>query len=308
MSTARIRYEQFIADLASDFRPQRQWSEGRGVFLIIGHFLVGIAGGAWVYGDILGVRSSLAVALALAALGGLAHLFNLARPGRFWRMMLQVRTSWVARGFWGLALFLVGGLLYVPQLFVLLPAWPHAAWLASAGQAGHVMAWAGALIMIGYMGFVYSTSKGIPFWHSPLHPILYVAYALRGGAATLLIMAAALGLPIDPRAGLLQSWVAVTALVIVLWAIELHTVITHGDPAARLSVHVLFRGRLVPCVYGGILGVGLLVPAALVSGWIAQPNAPTLAAIGLASVIGDFFIKYASIKAGVHLSVGLARR
>jgi formate-dependent nitrite reductase membrane component NrfD len=304
LTTTRIRYEQFLADLASEYRPQRQWSEGRGVFLIVGHFLVGVAGGAWVYGDVLGVPASLAIAYLLAALGGIAHLFNLARPGRFWRMTVQVRTSWVARGFWGLSLFLVGGLLYVPPLLVSGLPWSDAAWPA---QIGHVMAWAGALVMIGYMGFVYSTSKGIPFWHSPLHPVLYIAYALRGGAATLLILAAIFDLPVNPLAGLLQSWIVVTAMVVMLWAFELHMVTTSGDPAARRSVHELFRGRLVSYVYGGILFVGLLVPMTLVIGFVAQLSHATLAAIGVASVIGDFFMKYASIKAGVHLSVRLAR-
>jgi formate-dependent nitrite reductase membrane component NrfD len=304
LTATRIRYEQFLDDLASEFRPQRQWSEGRGVFLIVGHFLVGVAGGAWVYGDILGVPACLVIAYVLAAIGGLAHLFNLARPGRCWRMMVQVRTSWVARGFWGLSLFLVGGLLYIPPLIVADLPWSDATWLA---QIGHVLAWAGALVMIGYMGFVYSTSKGIPFWHSPLHPLLYIAYALRGGAATLLILAALFQLPVDPVAGLLQSWVAVTATVVVLWALELHTVTASGDPAARRSVYELFRGRLVTYVYGGILFIGLLVPATLVSGLVGHLSQATLAAIGLASITGDFFMKYASIKAGVHLSVRLPR-
>jgi formate-dependent nitrite reductase membrane component NrfD len=304
LSTSRIRYEQFLADLASEYRPQRQWSEGRGVFLIVGHFLVGVAGGAWVYGDLLGVPVSLAIAYLLAALGGLAHLFNLARPSRFWRMMIQVRTSWVARGFWGLTFFLVGGVLYMPPLLVPGLPWSEAGWPA---QIGHVMAWAGALVMIGYMGFVYSTSKGIPFWHSPLHPVLYIAYALRGGAATLLILAAIFDLPVNPLAGVLQSWIVVTAMVVMLWVFELHMVTSSGDPAARRSVHELFRGRLVSYVYGGILFVGLLVPVTLVFGFVAQLSPATLAVIGVASVIGDFFMKYASIKAGVHLSVRLAR-
>ncbi len=304
MSTTRARYEQFLADLAADYRPQRQWAEGRGVFLIVGHFLVGVAGGTWVFGAIFGVPAALLAAYLLAALGGLAHLLNLGRPERFWRMMVRVRTSWVARGFWGLSLFLLGGLLCLPPLFDATVPWSSASPVA---QAGNVLAWAGAVLMIVYMGFVYSTSKGIPFWHSPLHPVLYIAYALRGGAAALLTMTAALGLPIDPQSGLLQSWVFITAVVIVLWAFELHMVRTSGDPAARRSVHELFRGRLMLSVYGGILAIGLIVPALLVSGTIVRVGPTTLAVVGLASIAGDFFMKFASIKAGVHLAIRLAR-
>lgn len=304
MATSRSRYEQFLADLAADYQPQRQWAEGRGVFLIIGHFLVGVAGGTWVYGEILGVPASLALAYILAGLGGLAHLLNLARPERFWRMMVRVRTSWVARGFWGLSLFLLGGLLCLPPLFDATVPWSSAGAIA---QAGHALAWAGAVLMIVYMGFVYSTSKGIPFWHSPLHPALYIAYALRGGAAALLTVIVLLGLPIDPQAGLLQSWIIITAIVIVLWAFELHMVITSGDPAAKRSVHELFRGRLMLSVYGGILAIGLLVPVLLLSGAVVRLGPGTLAIVGLASIAGDFFMKFASIKAGVHRSIRLAR-
>lgn len=304
MSTARSRYEQFLVDLAADYRPQRQWAEGRGIYLIIGHFFVGVAGGAWVYGVLFAAPATLIVAYLLAALGGLAHLLNLARPERFWRMMTRVKTSWVARGFWGLLLFLLGGLLYLPPLFA-----PTISWSSSGpiAEIGNVLAWAGAVLMIVYMGFVYSTSKGIPFWHSPLHPILYIAYALRGGAAALLTTVALLDLPIDPQSGLLKSWIIITAIVIVLWAFELHTVITAGDPAAKQSVHELFRGRLILYVYVGILVIGLLIPVLLVSGTIVRVGQTTLAVVGLASIAGDFFIKFASIKAGVHRSIQLAR-
>jgi formate-dependent nitrite reductase membrane component NrfD len=300
MTTAR--YEQLLADLAAEYRPQREWAEGRGVFLIVGHFLVGIAGGAWVYGQVFAVPACLLVAYALGALGGLAHLFNLARPERFWRMALKVKTSWIARGFWGLGLFMLGGALALPPLLL-----PNVAWPALLAQLGTGLGWIGAAIMICYMGFVYTASKGIPFWNSPLHPVLYIAYALRGGAAALLTLVALLGLAIDPAAGLLQSWLAVTAVVIVLWGFDIGFILSGGEQAARRSVHELLRGRLALSVYGGILLVGLLVPLVLISG-IALPQTPaTLAAMGLASICGDFFMKWSSVKAGVHLPISLAR-
>ena len=44
MSDTRARkYAQLIDDLRADLRPQRQWGEGRGIFLVVGHFVVGIA-------------------------------------------------------------------------------------------------------------------------------------------------------------------------------------------------------------------------------------------------------------------------
>ncbi len=304
MATAHVRYERLLADLAADYRPQREWSEGRGFFLIVGHFLVGVAGGAWVYGQVFGAPASLGAAFVLAAAGGLAHLGNLARPERFWRMAQQVRTSWVARGFWGLSLFLLGCLLYLPAVFM-----PDVFWSAGSlpAQLGNILAWVGAIVMICYMGFVYTSSKGIPFWNSSLHPVLYMVYAFRGGAAALLMLTALLDLPIAPAAGLLQSWLVLTALVIVLWALEITFVLSAGDPTACRSVHELLRGRLAVYVYVGILFLGLLVPLFLISGMAIPQTRATLVAMGLASIAGDFFIKLSSIKAGVHLPIRLGR-
>jgi formate-dependent nitrite reductase membrane component NrfD len=300
MASGQIRYEQFLADLKSEYRPQREWSEGRGIFLVVGHFLVGVAGGAWVYGQVLNYSPSLVAAFVLAAAGGLAHLINLGRPERFWRMLLRVRTSWVARGFWGLSLFLVGGLLCLPPLIQPAWAWSTNSLLAHAGEA---LAWVGAVVMIGYMGFAYMVSKGIPFWNSSLHPILYITYAARGGAGAVLILAAFFGQPTDSATGLLLSWIIITAAVIILWGVEIVNVLSSGDDAARWSLHELFRGHLVRYLYVGTLFVGLVVPAFLMSGVALPRSALTLAMIGLSSIIGDLFMKLSSVKAGVHLPI-----
>ena len=59
------------------------------------------------------------------------------------------------------------------------------------------------VVLIVYMGFVYTASKGIPFWNSPLHPVLYMAYALRGGIAALLVTMALFD---APSAGATNAW------------------------------------------------------------------------------------------------------
>ena len=45
METTRAKYDQLIQDLRGELRPQREWCEGRGLFMVIGHFVVGVAGG-----------------------------------------------------------------------------------------------------------------------------------------------------------------------------------------------------------------------------------------------------------------------
>ena len=295
-----MKYERLIEDLRAEFRPQRAWGEGRGILMVVGHFVLGVAAGTWLFSLCYESRAGLAAAFVLAALGGLAHLAHLGRPARFWRMAARVRTSWVARGFWGLALFLLGGFLYLVALW-----WPELWTRGSApGVLGYALALAGMVLLMGYMGFVYAGSKAIPFWNSPLHPALYVAYALRGGIAALLLVQVFGAHSTASFAELMLWWLGVSAVVVAFFALELHAAWTSGNPAARRSVRDLLAGRMALAFYGGTLALGLLVPAWFVwSGLGGTASLQAMAILGLASALGDFFMKYSTIRAGVHLPV-----
>lgn len=298
MSTQR--YDQMIADLRSDYRPQREWGEGRGILMVIGHFLVGVAGGTWLMSSIYGVAAGLFVAFGFGVLGGLVHLVFLGRPERAIKMMRHVRTSWISRGMVGLSLFLVAGGAYLAMLL----ASPAAAegW---AGSSVKLLADVGMLTIIGYMGFCYTASKAIPFWHSPLHPALYIAFAVRGGIAALLVIAAVTGTLASDW--LLLLWTVVTGMVILFFAFELQGAWTSGNVAARWSARDMLAGRLAMLFYGGTLAIGLVVPSMLLMS-SAHPSPLVMALIGLASAAGDFFMKLSTVRAGVYLPLVVAAR
>lgn len=297
----RAKYDQLIKDMRNDLRPQREWSEGRGIFMVTGHFVVGVAGGTWLFSLLYANHVGLVLAFLLAGLGGVLHLANLGRPARFWKMVLHFRTSWISRGFFGLSLFLIGALLYLVPL--LLPGlfWGPDSLIAGIGN---VMAIIGMFTIIGYMGFVYTASKGIPFWNSPLHPALYVAYALRGGIAGLLLAVALGGQGIASLNNLLLLWIGITAIVIMFFALEVYGALTSGNAAAKRSVHELFAGRVAIYFYGGTLVLGLLVPAWLAWAGLSGPlSLGAMVVLALASAFGDFFMKYSTIRAGIFLPV-----
>jgi formate-dependent nitrite reductase membrane component NrfD len=298
MTQSSAKYERLIGDLRQQYRPQRDWGEGRGVFLVVGHFVVGVAAGTWLFSLYFGQQAGLLVGLVLAGLGGLAHLKFLGRPGRVWRMATAVRTSWISRGFIGLNVFLLGALLYLVPLYV------PGLWGADSGLAslGWGLALIGMVVMLGYMGFCYTSAKAIPFWHSPLHPALYVAYGLRGGVAALLILLWATGGEAELASRLLPAWAWITAVVVVFFLLEIHSAMTGGNEAARRSVRELFAGRVALYFYVGTLALGLIVPAYLASAGLSGPvSLGTMALIGIASAIGDFFMKFSTVRAGVHL-------
>ena len=301
MQTTRVKYEQLIRDLRTNLRPQREWCEGRGIFLVIGHFVVGVAGGTWLFSLLYGSRLGLTLALLLGGLGGLLHLANLGHPLRAWKMGFQFRRSWTSRGFYGLNLFLLGGFLY------LVPLWlPGLLWAPGSvvSGAGKVISIVGMMTIIGYMGFVYTASKAIPFWNSPLHPALYVAYALRGGIAGLLLAQAVGGQWLASQHEVLLVWSGITAAVILLFALEVHGALTSGNSAAQHSVHELFAGSVALYFYAGTLLMGLLIPAWLVWAGLSGPaSAAAMTLLAIASIAGDFFMKYSTIRAGVYLPI-----
>src|SRR5574341_1137234 len=259
-------YHQLIADLGATFRPQRTWVEGRGLLLIVGHFLSGVAAGGWLFSLWLDHRAGLVAALVAGALAGAAHLA-----------------------------FLGGAALYL-----LYPT-------GAPGRLLLLLSVAGAAIIIVYKGNVYAASKGVPFWNSPMMPILYATYAVRGGLALLLVLAPVTGPSAAPRGlGLIELWVAVSAGVMLVFYLG---VMRRADVAARRSVAELTRGRIAGAFYLGTVGAGLLVPIALgLSGVAETESATVLALVGALSLGGDFFAKYTIAKAGIYVPVMPAGR
>ena len=69
-----------------------------------------------------------------------------------------------------------------------------------------------------YKGFVYSVSRAVALWHSPLLPVSYIAIGVRGGAALGLI---ALAFVSGPGGHPVQTWwLAATCAAIFLFLLE----------------------------------------------------------------------------------------
>jgi formate-dependent nitrite reductase membrane component NrfD len=277
-------------DLAQVYRPQREWIEGRGVLIVVAHFFSGIGAGAWLLAAFFGVPAGLWLGLvAVGVFSGLAHLAFLGRPERFWRMLRRPNASWISRGLWSIGLLLASGGAYLA--FDLPP-------LGRSLLLGVSLAAAVGVLL--YEGFVYAASVAIPFWRTPLLPALYVAYGIRGGAALLLVLAAAGGARFDFEAmEAIKLWVVASTGLLV--ALLLWTAKGRGG-AAEHSMRRLLFGPIAPAFYGGTLGVGIVVPIALGAAHaLGTGGLALLAVIGVASLLGDFWVKYCVVKAGVYV-------
>lgn len=287
-------YEQLLDDLRQEYRPQREWGAGKGVLMVVGHFLVGVAGGTWVVASYNGLFAGMVVATLLAVAGAIVHLLFLGKPSRAFNMVRHVSNSWISRGFVGLSLFLLGSF-----GVLLLQVLGEGAALQVLANCLQVIAGIGAGVIIGYMGFCYTASKAVPFWHSPTHPIIYVAFAFRGGIAAILILSAfsPVSLPY-----LLEWWLGLTALICVLFGLEIHSALFGGNLAARRSAREILAGRLALIFYGGTLLIGLVVPVFIIVVG-GSGSAVPMALVGLTSVAGDFFMKLSIVRAGVYMPI-----
>jgi len=282
--------DQRLQDLMLPYRPQREWIEGRGLLVVVAHFFSGIGAGVWLFSLALDYDAGLIIGIVVTAvLAGGAHLAFLGRWQRFWRMILRPHSSWVSLG---IALFLAGAILYV------LPGVRD----TTFGSAMLVVSILGVALVLLHKGFVYLVSKAIPFWNISLLPFLYIAYALRGGAAVLLVAAAAAGEVFDiDLLEAIKLWVVVSSAVLLLLYLALAN---NAGPAAKRSLQELVAGRLSPAFYAGTIFLGLVIP--IVLGAIGSTTGlwrGLLAFVGLSSLAGDFFVQYCIVKAGIYLPI-----
>jgi formate-dependent nitrite reductase membrane component NrfD len=170
------------------------------------------------------------------------------------------------------------------------------------GSAMLVVSIIGMALVLTYKGFVYAASKAIPFWNIQLLPFLYIAYALRGGAALLLVAGAIAGDVFDvDLLEVIKLWVVVSSAVLVLLYLVLAS---NASAAARRSVRQLVAGRLSPGFYAVVVFLGLVIPIALGAvGEATSLSRGLLAFIGVSSLAGDLYIKYCVVKAGIYIPI-----
>lgn len=113
-----------------------------------------------------------AIAYALAGGGLLSSLFHLGHPERFMKALRQWRSSWLSRE--GVLSFITMGLFGIYALLWIFMD-TRIVWL------GYLAA-ASAFVTVFATSMIYAQMKSIPRWHTFLTPVMFLMYALAGGA------------------------------------------------------------------------------------------------------------------------------
>jgi polysulfide reductase chain C len=284
MSYSDIARNEFIMSS----KLQKDWIEGRGIWLLAAIYLGGVGGGLYIASVLVGWHMGLLVGIGITAiLKGGAHLLFLTHPWKFWRIFAKPQTSWISRGIYFVTLFVVFGLAYY----------------VNGGEVLKVISVFFALCLVIYTGFVLMASKPISFWNNPLLPILFVSVSLASGISlteTIHVFSPqAIGNPAFLETA--GPWgISITALLLLVYLAGNY----YGSTTAKESLLYLLKGQLAPLFYLGILLLGIIVPLAIffmVHGG-ALPSS-SLAVAGICELVGAFILRYSILKAGISAPV-----
>jgi polysulfide reductase chain C len=273
------------------YTPQKEWIEGHGIMLAFAFFLGGISGGLYLASLAFDSMLGMFIAWMAALVMGMVDMAHLSKPLRFWRMLLKPRTSWIARGFIFITLFIGCAAIQLALSFWLPGTAVETVFKVLAG----ILAFGVAI----YSGFVISFVGGIKLWNSAIVPILFVIAGLTGGLAVLL--ATSLGDNTARVIALANMTLVLLVVYAVFTAIYLWA-ITYESAAARDSVMRLLRGSIAPVFWIGIVLLGIIIPVALLLAVVITLNAslPALIIAVACVILGGVALRYAILKAGMY--------
>jgi polysulfide reductase chain C len=261
--------------------------------LVAANFTIEGAGAAVILvAAFLNHRPGLALGLLLLLAGAFALFLDLGSPVKSWRSIFNAKGSWISRG----TLFL-GFLVVLSVLYISVPG------IGSSGSGIAVkgaMGIAAVLIML-YTGFLVAAMGSIPFWNSPLLPVIFLCHALATGMA-------ALSWVLYLSGSLKEAFMLTTAqpflLIVILAVSMLHLLLANKKgPASKKSVAMATRGKWKTVFWGGGIGLGLLLPLFVIiigGSWALSLVLPVVAA---ARIAGDYCYRLALLKTGVYESV-----
>jgi formate-dependent nitrite reductase membrane component NrfD len=274
-------------------KPQQQkdWIDGRGNFIAFAFFLGGISGGLYLVSAYFDNLLGMFIAFLLAACMGLSYMLHLTHPMRFWRMLMKPGTSWIARGFIFIFLFL--GFTVLQLIF---SQWvPDAtAIITTLKVLAGIFAFAQSI----YTGFAVSYVSAIKIWNTAIVPVLFVTCGLTGGLAILLaVMIGQVSTQITPLENIIR--VVLIALAVIIGVYLWNT--TYSSVSARDAIKRLVGGTLAPLFWVGVFLFGIIIPVAIsIATYFAEASSALMITAVISEIIGGLALRFAILKAGMY--------
>jgi len=247
---------------------------------------------------------TLGVVLSLIAI---LSVFDQLGPVARWNFAFALRrprTSVVTRSVMGILLLIALRVIAVaPELAGFESPWAEG---TATGDVLRALILAVAIVYIVLSAMILSSWNAIPFWNTPMVPALFVGFSLLGGVTTLPMLTWALegqaametlATDLAPVAGAL---LIANAGLLLLHVQGMSTATRPARVSVRMLLHGAVRGRFL----GGVVVLGLAVPALLVSlqlaGSMTGLEAPTALALAVAVQVGGYLLRDAILRVGVY--------
>lgn len=274
------------------YTPQREWIEGKGIFLWLAFYTGGLGGGLYLASLFTNNISGMVVSwFIVAVLKGGFHLLYLGKPLRFWRIILKPQTSWISRGF----IFVAGFIVFAAVQIVVSYMHPGSVAEIPLKAVAGAMAFGEAI----YTGFAMNYVNGLPFWNSALVPVLFIVYGLLGGLAVLMAIVVIAG---SGDLAVIEEW-ARTFMIsgAVLLAIYLWSARYMGE-TARHSVCELLTGAVSSIFWIGLVVLGIVIPLAVstVGYFVGGVSLPALMGAVVCEIIGGLSLRYCLLRGGYY--------
>jgi polysulfide reductase chain C len=283
-------------------------------------FLAGMGAGAflvsWVASQLSAkyqplVKAGIWLGAPLAALGSLLLLLDLGNPFGFYLAFLRLGRSLMSIGILTISIFIV--LAGIRLLTVLFPQ-------VKLGEG--VIKWLSglaALFAFGtavYTGLLLGVVRAVPFWNTPMLPLLFLVSALLTGTGAVLVVLWLQTL-IRPVSGAeAEQFSASEQLLgrigLVLIGVELLVlyfflfIMTGGQNVSAQSAQYLVAGGFAVAFWVGLVIIGLIVPG-LLEVWSlrSEKGLSVWALAGLCLLVGGIVLRYAILSAGQNVSSAL---
>ncbi len=307
-------------------RPQEEWKGMIAIYL----YLAGMGAGSFIIGTLIGwfnVKLDLPIlssvdlfghALNLSsvpilwgpvmvAIGAPFLILDLGIKWRFIYACLNPRTSWVARGFIILSIFIVLGLILLAKS-VLPFEWLHPE--SVLWRIPEIIAFIFAFGTAIYTGILLKATKSIPLWNTSLLPLLFLVSGLSTGSMAMILSTLGTGFfSHDARAlkvlmGGEQVLVVVEGVVLYLFLSRRYRAAEQGKDSVRL----LLFGEIKMIFWGGVVVLGFIFPVILEN--IASFFPGNVALIFVAGTLllwGGFFLRLGILRAGIREEIPMHR-
>ncbi len=307
-------------------KPQKEWNEIIAIYL----YLAGMGAGSFIIGTLLTWTGFKFEPLFFPSLSVFGYSLNFSRLpilwgpimvaigapflildlGIKWRFMyacLNPRTSWVARGFIILSIFIILGLVLLAKS--ILPF----EWLYPESFLWHILeivAFAFAFATALYTGILLKATKSIPLWNTRFLPLLFLVSALSTGSMAIILSTFGTGFfPHDAQA--LKFLLYAVQVLVVTEGIVLYLYLSERSRASEQgkdSVRLLIRGEKKLIFWGADVLGGLVLPFVLVTvavfsgenGWLIFSSGVTL-------LFGGFFLRVGVLHAGIREKIPMYR-